>query len=100
MSTKSDKQSVSSIRVDLDNYRVLAQVLSDPTVATALDGLIASVKNWQWERVSGKLDAMAPPNTSKHFASSLISTLISLVVGLGAGVYFYDKGWSGMRSVE
>jgi hypothetical protein len=99
MFTKSDKQSGSSIKVDLDSYRVLGQVLSDPTVASALDGLVASVKNWQLERVSGKLDAMARPNTSKHFASSLISTLISLVVGFGAGVYFHDESWPVMAWV-
>ena len=91
MSTK-DKQSPSSTEAD-QRTDLLAQALGDKKVAIAVSELIKSVRLSDVGEINGKLDAMARSNSFKHAASSLVATLISLVLGFGAGVYFHDKGW-------
>ena len=90
MSIKTDKQSSSSSQGDQDISRVVAQVLSDQKVASAVADLINSVRLSQLTQVSGKLDTMARQNTFKQ--GTLVA--ISLALAFGAGMFTDNvKSW-------
>jgi hypothetical protein len=89
MSTKSDKQSASSIEADHNFNRALAQVLGDNGIADAVAQLIKSVRSSQLTQINGKLDAM-PRNVFKQAA---LVSIVSLTLGFGAGVLTNSKDW-------
>jgi hypothetical protein len=72
---------------------LLEQALGDKNVAFAVGELIKSVRLSDVVKINGKLDALAQPKTFRHAASSIIYTVISLMLGFGAGMFFHDKGW-------